>query len=203
MMPPDAGLTRWLTEHAASASAPDGVMRLLVGDLFIPACCALVVFALWFGARAREQRERNQRGVLAALAGFGFTTWLIWILNHWIGINPWPRPFIAYPDSAGVAAAKLFYFPVDPSFPSNGAAVLAAVATAIWFVNRKAGGLLYFLTFLWCFARLYCGIHYLTDLVVGVLIGIIISFLVFKLLFPRIEPILGWFFKTARKLYLA
>lgn len=62
------------------------------------------------------------------------------------------------------------------SFPSDHAALLAALATALCFVSRTAGVVLFAYVFVFVeFARVYLGFHYFSDILVGTLIGVAIS----------------------------
>lgn len=201
MTPPGAILSLWLTERVANGAPLNGMMSQCVNDFFIPVSMTLILFGLWFGARSRARRERNQRGVLCGIIGLGLSNGIVWIINQ--VSNPWLRPFYVY-DSAHKAAETLFYFPTDPSFPCNAAAVAFAMATGVWLVNRKAGAVLYALAALWSFARFYCGVHYLIDIVGGALIGVIVAYIIYKVVFPRIEKmVLAPFFGFMRRLHLA
>jgi undecaprenyl-diphosphatase len=200
--PPGAILSLWLTERIVNGAPLNGMMSQCVNDFFIPVSMTLILLGLWFGARSHERRKHDQRGVLCGVIGLGLSNGIVWIINQ--VSNPWPRPFILYPDSAGKVAKALFYLPTDPSFPCNAAAVAFAMATGVWLVNRKAGVILYALASLWAFARFYCGVHYFIDIVVGALIGVIVSYIIFKFVFPRIEKaVLTPLFGFMRRLHLA
>jgi undecaprenyl-diphosphatase len=199
---PDAPLTVWITGLVGKFPPLDWLMSLFVSDFFLPVLSFLVLIALWFGTRDTSRRERNQRAVLCAATGAGFTNLAVWMLNHVFRLNLWPRPFTLY-ESARHAAMTLFYFPHDPSFPSNAAAVSFALAFGIWFTNRKAGAVLFVLAFLWSFARVYCGVHYPLDIVGGVAVGFLVSYLTYKAFWPLVEPVLVLVFKWAKRLHLA
>lgn len=147
----------------------DRFMRLMVDDWFVLTCLSLSMIVLWLGARSLSQRERNQRAVWGAAWGVGISS--LWY--HLFRINDVfdrARPLLEPP---------LTYARTDQSFPSEAAAVGFAFATAVWIGNRKAGIALGFLAFLWAFARVYCGVHYPSDVIAGALIGIFTSFLMF------------------------
>lgn len=202
MTPPDAPVTLWLTGLVGKAPALDWLMSVFVSDFFLPVLSFLVLIALWFGTRHASRRERNQRTVLCAATGAGFTCLAVWVLNHAFHFDPWPRPFVIY-ESARHAAETLFYLPHDPSFPSNAAAVSFALAIGVWFTNRKAGAVLFALAFLWSFARVYCGVHYPLDIVGGAAVGFLVSYITYKAFWPAIEPVLSLIFKGLKRLYLS
>jgi undecaprenyl-diphosphatase len=59
------------------------------------------------------------------------------------------------------------------SFPSDHAALWFTLATTIFFVSRRLGIFLFVYVFsTLCLARIYLGIHYPTDILVGALIGV-------------------------------
>jgi undecaprenyl-diphosphatase len=199
---PDASISVWLTGLVGKAPAFDWLMSVFVSDYFLPVLSFLVLIALWFGTRDPSRREPNQRAVLCAATGAGFTALAVWLLNHAFHFDLWPRPFALY-ESARHAAETLFYLPHDPSFPSNAAAVAFALAIGMWFTNRKAGAVLFAIAFLWSFARVYCGVHYPLDIVGGAAIGFVVSYAVYRGLWPAVEPVLALIFKWTKRLYLS
>lgn len=59
------------------------------------------------------------------------------------------------------------------SFPSDHAVLFVAMATGLWLVNRRAGWLAYaYVTTVILLPRLYLGLHFASDLLVGGLIGV-------------------------------
>ena len=181
MTAPDAKISEWITGLAGKVPVLDQLMSFLCNDFFIPLVICLILPALWFWFSDPEKRGRYQWTVMATPSGMGFSTLAVWILNHALRVDPWPRPWESIP-SAGEAANLLFYGPVDPSFPSNLAAMGFAAATGLWFTNRKLAAFVCFLTLIWSFSRIYCGAHYPLDIVAGAAIGIFIAFL--PVLFP-------------------
>lgn len=202
MTAPDASISIWLTGLVGKVPAFDRVMSLFVNDVFFFLLSILFLVGIWFGVRTLSRREPNQRAVLCAATGAGFSCLVVWVLNHAFHLVLWPRPCDAF-ESARRAAETLFYFPTDPSFPSNGAAVLFALAAGMWFTNRKAGAVLFVLALLWSFARVYAGVHYPLDILGGAAIGIVISYIVYKFFWPAIEPLMALVFRFMKRIYLA
>ena len=203
-MPPLAGWTLWITGFVGKVPALDYVMSILASDFFAIVTICLILLSLWLGHPDRARREQIQKTVMSAAIALGISTLVVFILNFHIF---WPRPFqVADPairESATYAAQTIFYMPRDPSFPSNAAAVSFAVATSIWFGNRKASVVLFILAFLWSFSRSYAGIHFFVDLVGGAMIGVATAFMSTKVFMPRIEPLPTWAMRLARLLYIA
>jgi undecaprenyl-diphosphatase len=204
-MPPLAGWTLWITGFVGKAPALDHVMRLLVNDFFIPLTICLIMLGLWLGQSDRIKRDRLQRTIMNASVAIGISTLVVQMINNFW--NPWPRPFLVddfvIRESARYAAQTIFYFPTDPSFPSNGATIAFAAATGVWLGNRKAGAVLYVLAALWAVARFYAGIHFFIDVAGGAVIGILTALFISKVFMPRIEPLPTWTMKLCRFLYLA
>jgi undecaprenyl-diphosphatase len=169
----DEKILLWLNGLVGRAPLFDEFMSVIGDDFFIVTCLALSIIALWFGARSLSQRKRNQRAVVATAFAVALTC--LWILLA-MDIFHRPRPSEVH------TISLLGYLRADTSFPSEFAAVSFAFATAVWMGNRKAGVVSGCLALLWCFGRVYCGIHYPLDIVAGALIGILTAFLVSKLL---------------------
>lgn len=96
--------------------------------------------------------------VLAAVIGTGMMKLMI----------SRPRPFEVYPYIEPlVTAARM------TSFPSGHTAGIFAAATAAYFYNRKTGATLMLAGVLIAFTRLYCFVHFPTDVLAGLLLGTI------------------------------
>ena len=204
-MPPLAGWTLTVTGFVGKSPALDHVMRFLANDFFIPLCICLIMLILWLGQSDRLKRERTQITVMYASVSIGISALVVKIINAWV--NPWPRPFLVNDsvirESARRAAETIFYFPHDPTFPSNGATIAFAAAMGIWLGNRAAGTIVFVLATLWAVARFYAGIHFFVDIAGGAVIGILTALFISEIFMPRIEPWPSWVMKLCRSLYLA
>jgi undecaprenyl-diphosphatase len=92
-----------------------------------------------------------------------------------------PRPFQALSN-----IHVLISLPTDYSFPSGHAALTMALATAVYFQRKRLGELLFAFAFAVGIARIYVGVHYPLDVIVGFLIGYSI---------PKIFQLKGYFVK--------
>lgn len=85
-------------------------------------------------------------------------------------------PFRLRPIYAVGANAPTFTWPVDlerwSSFPSDNASYLFAIATCIWFISRRWGAVFGVFSAFALVERVYLGIHYPSDILVGALLGI-------------------------------
>lgn len=179
---------------AGKSGAFDWLMKLVVGEQFIPVAMVMVLVAMWFLGKDAQHRERNQRAMICSILAVGFACAAVSLINEFFDRL---RPFEALDD-----VTLLFYPPTDPSFPANMAAVGFAFAMGAWFGNRKAGYLLFILAIIWCFARVYCGVHYPLDVLGGAAIGILFSFAARGFL-RLVEPLVAFLLKLARIHYLA
>ncbi|PIQ06905.1 MAG: hypothetical protein COW72_01430, partial [Candidatus Nealsonbacteria bacterium CG18_big_fil_WC_8_21_14_2_50_37_10] len=88
---------------------------------------------------------------------------------------PSPRPFIE-----SQVNLLLSHEPTS-SFPSGHAALFFAIATVVYFYNKKAGILFFLASFLISISRVFAGIHWPTDIFVGALVGIFSAWLIMKI----------------------
>ena len=68
----------------------------------------------------------------------------------------------------------------EPAFPSGHAAFYFAIATIIYFYNKKAGLLFIAASFLISLSRVFAGIHWPSDILVGAVIGILSGFFILR-----------------------
>lgn len=64
------------------------------------------------------------------------------------------------------------------SMPSGHAAIFFALAMAIYFYNKKLGIFLFASAILISLARIFCGVHWPSDILVGAIIGIISAIII-------------------------
>ena len=76
--------------------------------------------------------------------------------------------------------------PKDFSFPSGHSSASFAAAFSVWLYNKKWGRVSLVIASLIAFSRLYLHVHFLTDVMFGILIGVFASF-VARLLITKIK----------------
>ena len=189
----DLQLFRLINNLAGHNAFLDGLARLLVNEYFLTTTMALILVIFWFEGRDQDRRARNQRAILRAIIALFIANVILKLCNLTYFR---PRPF----DSHEVNL--LFYRPWDSSFPSNPATVGFSIATAMWLYNRRLGTLLLVLATLFGLSRIYCGVHYPSDVIAGALLGALSAYLVVRK-GGFIDPVISLIIRTGRRLYLA
>ena len=111
-----------------------------------------------------------------------------WLASDFIGALYFrPRPF------AVLSTAKLLIAksPLDKSFPSDHATIAFAIAVSVFLVDRRWGYPLLAMAAIISLARIFVGVHYLTDVVAGALLGAASAFAIHRLI--------HWFLHTRHK----
>jgi len=85
-----------------------------------------------------------------------------------------PRPFVNN-------NVNLLFEHLGPSFPSGHAAFFFAISTIVFLYNKKAGLLFFLASIIISLARVFSGIHWPTDILVGAIVGVASGFLIYKL----------------------
>jgi undecaprenyl-diphosphatase len=142
---------------------------------WVPYLLVIGFFTLLFGA-FRKGKERLFYFIQAALIGIlgrGVITELIRFFSNR------PRPFEVLGFDPLMAHNSF-----EPSFPSGHAAFYFGLALAAYFMDRKWGIMYFVLASLIGIARIFVGVHWPLDVVIGTVIGIATSFAVRALLAP-------------------
>ena len=151
-----------------SPIADHGLQAIAAFDLFQ----GLPVAALAFGAFATAS-ARTRVGLALGVAGAGAAAIVSRLLQAvLVGLSrplvdpalPFRRPYGGNPD----------FWRDWSSFPSDHATVVWGFAIATLMVNRRIGALCVAPATLSSVARLYCGLHYLTDVLAGILLSTLV-----------------------------
>ena len=135
----------------------------------------LAIALVWYLMQSRSaQIEMIAWGVVALP--------LMYILLLVAGIVYFdPRPFV----SDGVT--PLILHDPDNGFPSDHTLLCSATSSIVFFYNKKFSGILWLLTALVGFSRVYTGIHHPLDIIASVIMAITLSVLVWKFVLPIIK----------------
>jgi len=135
---------------------------------------ALCLLGAWWRARSDRNAARAVAWVLWAAGG----TVVAWIFTHY-GLKPLvaePRPYFTIPH-----VEVLLHETHGYSFPSGHATVAGGVMTGLWMARRKIAALLATVLGLFlCFGRVYTGMHYPGDVIVGLVVGAVVLIVLAK-----------------------
>jgi len=179
----DYRLFHLINSFAGHIDGIDDTFELLAA--YVPFALIAVLLLLWFWPGARAERTDRQWSCIAAT----LSATLALLMNQVIGLL-WdrPRPFV---DHHAVLLAR---HSADGSFPSDHAAFAFAVGASIYLVERRVGIVALVAAAAMSFARVYIGVHYVSDVATGAVIGIATAMLVQQLrpmMMPVIDPALG------------
>ncbi|MEP6944409.1 MAG: phosphatase PAP2 family protein [Acidobacteriota bacterium] len=77
----------------------------------------------------------------------------------------------------------------DNGFPSDHTLLCAATASIVFFYNKNFSAVLWLMTALVGFSRVYTGIHHTFDIVASIILAVTVSLFVWKLVLPRIRSL--------------
>lgn len=144
----------------------------------------LLVLYAWLAVREDEPAERRTRRVLGSLVGVIIAIGIGRLVQD--GLPPRARPRVGLPEVAFPSIGDLPNLAEWSSFPSDHAALAAALATAAWAFSWRLGlASAFWGVFVIAFPRLYFGYHYVTDLLGGAVLGFVLTRLVMALPFPQ------------------
>ncbi|MHB1486979.1 MAG: phosphatase PAP2 family protein [Acidimicrobiales bacterium] len=124
---------------------------------------AILLLVAWWQARSTGNPPKAVAAVawaaIGPLAAYGVGQ----IIGHAVGR---PRPFTVF-----THAEVLVHKANDFGFPSDHAVVAGAVTAGLFLVNRRLAIISTVLTLVMAVARVYVGVHYPGDVVVGLIVG--------------------------------
>ena len=132
---------------------------IIIGAKYLIAVSALALLAYWF---VLPREKKKELAVLAAIA-----LPLAYALARIAGLlYSHSQPFVEW------GVEPLVPHEVDNAFPSDHMALAAAIATIAFFYNRWLGAGLGVVGLSIGLARMFAGLHYPVDVVVGVALGV-------------------------------
>ncbi len=112
--------------------------------------------------------------VVLVVAGAVIARFVITEIIRWLWERP--RPFVEN------NVNLLLTHTNTSSFPSGHATLCFTISTIIYFYNKKAGIGFLVASFLISISRVFCGIHWPSDIIAGAAIGIFSGWLIMKIL---------------------
>lgn len=174
----DAGLYRWVNDLAGRTPQPvDDAIRFF-SDYGLGIFAVLMLIVWW---RARQ----NGSATMAAALSVPLTVVVAFLVNDGVkALFDEQRPCQTLHTVTVETCPALG----DWSFPSNHSAIAAAAAVALLFADRRIG-LRYALpvALLMAASRVWIGVHYPHDVIIGLLVGAAVAWPV-SLLTPRAAP---------------
>ena len=158
----DQNIFLFINSFVGKSEITDSTVKLLVNEYFLPTILSIILFSFWF--YWREDRDTKQRSVLLSVLSVTLGSMvLVSLINFFIQRL---RPFDV------LDVNLLFYKPTDPSFPSNATVVIFALALSIFSADKKIGVVAIILASIYGFLRVFVGVHFPFDVLVGAFIGI-------------------------------
>jgi undecaprenyl-diphosphatase len=149
-------------------------LDLLMGHLEETGLKGMIIMGtfgiLWFGLGNDQARRREN--LVAMVFAMALSILIIRIIAFIspFQIRPMYAPNIGY--RAPLSSIAAYDFENWSSFPSDVAGMLFSFATGFWFASKLWGSLFGVFSTLALLARVYFGIHYPSDVLIGALIGI-------------------------------
>jgi undecaprenyl-diphosphatase len=174
--PFDAGIIHFFNQFARHSWTFDNVVVLIAGNNFIKGGVMMsLLWWMWFReGGGREQASRREIVLFGLFSSFAALI-VARFFAHALPFRERPlhNPDVSFQMPYGMNEKTLIHW---SSFPSDHAVLFFALAATIFFVSKRAGLLaLCHAVFVVCLPRIYLGLHYPTDIVVGALLGVAIA----------------------------
>lgn len=164
----DIKLLYFLSDFAGKSAVFDKVIIFLSNYLQYPLVVLFLVAVYFWHISKPEKKKLLWTALLSVvIARLGITE-LIRFLYHR------PRPFLVYSDIHPLISKNEY------SFPSGHAAFFFALATAIYFYNKRWGTWFFVASILISLSRVVAGIHYPSDILGGAIIGVAVGYFIFN-----------------------
>ena len=131
----------------------------------------LVYFAI-FAVVWMFVRRRSLRSFLAAVTAAVFAVGLAAVIGAAYYV---PRPFVVE------HFTPLIQHAADASFPSDHLAAMGSVVAAAWIVARRLAVATAAASLVVAFARVYVGVHWVTDVAAGFILGLVCGVVAWRL----------------------
>lgn len=178
-----------VVNHWATISpALNELGKVLAGDA--PEIWAVLLLLFWFWPPLRANRGR--RTVVYATVAAVVALAINYVLTHTLPFQP--RPFAYLPASE---VHLLLHHANDSGFPSDTAAGSFGFAVGFFYARARDGWWALLLAAAIALARVFVGVHWPDDILVGAAVGIVAGLVVLALR-GWLEPVVQWLFRLFR-----
>jgi len=209
MNPFDSAIISFLQGYTHRSPFLDTLVYLVMDSNFFKGGVVMGIFWwMWFRSSDQVLTRKTRETLIAAMIGAMIAVMAGKILGDVspFRLRPMNEPGLHFIVPFGTPEQEVTGWEVHDSFPSDHAALFFSIAVGIFLVSRSLGiFLLLYLSIIIGAARVYCGVHYPTDILVGGLVGISVSLLMnHPMLRRRVSnPVLLWLQKSEATFYPA
>ena len=192
----DLPILRFLTSFVGKSSLFDHLVHAVSRyDTFKGVVMMSLLWFAWFARRRRDDEgRRDDRRVVLVIVLFGSVATVLLSRVLQLALHLHQRPILAnlglhFPPFMDLSS-------VNPwnSFPSDHSMLFFSLSTGLWKVDRRIG----LVGFLWSaividLPRVYLGLHYPSDVVVGAILGVVCMYGFMRLpLYDAADRVLTW-----------
>lgn len=174
MISPDLAVAHFMSAHSHRSWTLDAVIVTLADNEFVK---GLVLVLFWWTWTSRAPGQQHRRRIILATLPAPFLAFFSGrLLSHLLPfrLRPIADPALHWRLAEGLPPA--LWARTWSSLPSDHAACFAAIAFSLFLVSRRAGFIALAYTFVMVdLPRIYLGLHYLSDIVLGSLIGLVVA----------------------------
>ena len=174
----DREIITWLNSFARRSEGLDHILSVVaINDLFKGVVVMVVLWGVWFAggteAEIRRRRISLMSLVVAVVVGLAINRVLASILPH--RVRPLNDPELEFTLPFGTSRGA---FSNLSAFPSDHAVMFVGLAAGSFWALRSAGlALLGHALIVVLIPRLYLGLHYPSDMVVGAALGLLFAWI--------------------------
>lgn len=118
--------------------------------------------------------KKYWRMISEAIVAAVFTRFVLTEIIRWLWFRP--RPFVT-----NNVNLLVDYSAKESSFPSGHASFYFALSTIVYLYNKKIGIIFYIASLSIVLARVFVGIHWPSDILVGVILGVLVGLILNKI----------------------